>query len=313
MRKTPLLISLLAALLVALLVAPTDAVATTPQPRTPSGLIASIEPLARYVGQTSCDPSTKPGTAKLAALLTNTYRGTYAATVYACGTDGSRSEHYDGRAIDWMVSIRNATQYADAKMVIAWLLWTDRSGNKFARARRLGVQYIIYNNKIWGSYSQKWEPYENCASTPSPAQDSYCHRNHMHISLSWDGGMGLTTWWTNKIAPFDYGPCRPKDLNWAMPRPRAQLTSCPYYSKVAAPSGASTTKKNLVTYSGVYIYPGITGPAVSAVQAALHVAQTGQYDTATVAAVMHFKATHGQTRNNTVDQNTWRALLAAVK
>src|SRR5437868_267245 len=71
-----------------------------PVPPTPRGLPAAIEPLSGYVGQVSCQPTIRPGTAKLAHLLATTYRNYNAtswASTYACGTDGTRSEHYDGR------------------------------------------------------------------------------------------------------------------------------------------------------------------------------------------------------------------------
>lgn len=117
-----------------------------PAPRVPRGLPSSIEPLAAYVGQDSCDPFVRRGTRELAQLLAHTYRS-YSATswasTYACGTDGTQSEHYDGRAIDWMVSVQNKRQHAAAQAFLAWLLASDKAGNRFAMARRLGVMYVI--------------------------------------------------------------------------------------------------------------------------------------------------------------------------
>lgn len=267
------------------LVAITVASAGAAVPRAPHRLPRAIEPLASYVPQSSCDPHLKRGTGELGRLLTRTYPGTTFASAYACGTDGSVSEHYEGRAIDWMVSIRNKRQHADARAFLAWLLKTDSQGNRYAMARRLGVMYVIYDNRMWGTWDQRWDPYDDCAKHPSRAYDNSCHRTHIHISLSWDGATGRTTFWTGHVAATDYGPCRPRDLNWAAPRRAINRTPCPRYAAVRAPKGSSATKKALVRYSGAALYAGMSGPAVDAVQAALRVSQSGTLDAATRAAV----------------------------
>src|SRR2546423_9544913 len=85
-------------LFAALLFVATEAHATTPTPRAPSGLPATIEPFTPYVEQAACDPIVRPGTAKLARLLAATYRtygGTPGASPYAFGTDRNRSEPSD--------------------------------------------------------------------------------------------------------------------------------------------------------------------------------------------------------------------------
>ena len=209
---------------------PTAAAARTPAV---PALPAAIESLAPYVAQTACIPTVQAGTTLLARLLVKTYPGTTYGSVSACGTNGGVSEHYEGRAIDWMVSIRNAGQYASAKAFIGWLLATDRSGHTFAMARRLGVMYLIYNNRMWGSWSGQWEPYNNCAHQPQAGYDTACHRNHVHISLSWNGATGRTSFWFKQRVATDFGPCRPRDLNWAGPRLRINWIECPRYPKVA--------------------------------------------------------------------------------
>jgi hypothetical protein len=189
-------------------VAPT-ASAVTPVPSTTKGLPAGIEGLADYVGQVACDLHTRPGTTALARLLVATYPDTSYNTTYRCGSDGKQSEHYDGRAIDWMVSARTVKQKAEATAAINWMLATDKAGNRFAMARRLGIMYIIFNNRMWGSWSGKWEAYENCAKQPSPANDSYCHRNHVHISMGWNGAEKRTSFFSKRVFDAtDYGPCK---------------------------------------------------------------------------------------------------------
>lgn len=294
----------------------TASAATVPVPRTPAGLPSAIEPLAPYVGQTSCDPHVRAGTAALARLLASTYRS-YGATswssAYACGTDSSRSEHYEGRAIDWMVDIHNPKQHAAALAAIKWLLATDRAGNRFAMARRLGVMYVIYDNRMWGAWDGRWEQYNNCAHLPARSNDNACHRTHVHISLSWNGALGNTTFWTKRITPTNYGPCRPKDLNWAYLYQRPNYAGCHQYAKVHAAKGASATKKALVRYSGAAVRTHWRGPAVTAVQKALHVSANGSYGAGTANAVRAFQRVHrGCPVTGAMNPPTWRALLAAT-
>jgi hypothetical protein len=306
MRGFPV-VAALAAAASAVLISPGPASAAVPAPA--HALPTAIEPLAQYVAQSACDPTVKPGTRALAGLLTRTYPGTTWASAYACGTDGSVSEHYEGRAIDWMVSYRISWQQADANSLVNWLLAPDKAGNQFAMARRLGVQYIIWDNRIWGSWDGKWEDYYGCSTKPSTSYDNTCHRTHVHLSLSWNGALGQTTFWTGRVAAFDYGPCRPSDLNWADPRYGFNGRQCPSYPKVQAAAGASAVARALVTYSGARLTAGMTGPAVSAVQAALGVPNTAVMDAATRAAVNAFRVRSGIPAGEVVGQLTWRALL----
>jgi hypothetical protein len=291
--------------------------AAAPAPPTPGGLPKAIEALATYVEQTACQPTVRAGTAKLARLLAATYRNDGAtswSSTYACGTDGDRSEHYDGRAIDWMVDIHNTRQYAAARAAIGWLLATDSAGNRFAMARRLGVMYLIYDNRMWGAWDGRWEQYDNCAHLPARSYDNSCHRTHLHISLSWNGAMGRTSYWTKRVAPTDFGPCRPADLNWAFRYSGVRLLPCVQFRLVRAIASASAVKHALVKYSGAGVHSGSHGPAVSAVQRALHLSDTGTYDAKTVAAVRGFQSKHaGCLVTGGMNPATWRALLKAAR
>lgn len=289
--------------------------AATPVPRVPAGLPATIEPMGGYVGDDSCDPHTRPGTRKLAELLAHTYRnyrGTVYNTTYSCGTDATRSEHYDGRAIDWMVDVHDRRQHAAALATLRWLLATDAHGNRFAMARRLGVMYLIYDNRIWGGWDGKWEPYGDCAHEKGAAYANSCHRTHIHISLTWNGAMGRTSYWTGKVFPTDYGPCRPRDLNWAGRYTGRNLQGCPSYPDARAPKGSSATKKLLVEYSGARAHRGSSGPVTEAVQRGLHLSPTGSYDASTVARVEAFQRAHHLPVSGVMNASTWRALLRAT-
>jgi len=286
---------------------------TVSPPATPPKLPTAIEALSGYVPQIACDPSPKPGAAALGRLLTHTYPGTSYGIYRDCGGGAmSTSEHYEGRALDWMDSIRDARQAAQAKAVLAWLLNSDAAHHPAANARRLGVMYLIWNNRIWSASDagSGWVPYLNCAKHPETGWDTTCHRNHIHISLSWAGAMGRTSFWTDKVASTDYGPCRPADLNWAPPYRGANPRPCPRYARVKPPAGASAALVGLTMYSGVELRPGSSGPAVNAVQKALGVVN-GPFGPKTSAAVAAFRKKQHLTAVPLVDAAAWRALLRA--
>ena len=61
------------------------------------------------------------------------------------------SEHYDGRAWDWMLDVGDPEESAVARSVLSWLTRTDANGVPGAMARRFGIMYIIYDRKMWRS------------------------------------------------------------------------------------------------------------------------------------------------------------------
>jgi len=319
-RRTQLTSRFLRAAAAALFSLPLLAVAGTaaaasavPAPHAPA-FGRSIEPMAAYVEQDSCQPGYRAGTLRLANLLVHTYPNTSFGGAYACGSDGTRSEHYDGRAIDWMNSIRNTVQSQQGTAVIHFLLDADKYGNRFAMARRLGVMYIIWNNRIWGAWSGTWSDYNGCTKTPSPSLDNACHRNHMHISLGWEGALGHTSFWTGRTdSVTNYGPCRPSDLNWAANYTQSRTIGCRNYPAVAPPAHSSAAYAQLVKYSGAQMAPGMSGEPVKAIQRILGRSVTGRYDSGTVAAVRAIQRAHGLSVSGVVSPGTWRTMLALFK
>ena len=284
----------------------TPAPAAVPTPAVPTRLPAAIEATAGYQPQTSCDPVSRTGTRALGQLLVRTYPGTSFGGIRPCGADGgtSPSEHYEGRAVDWMVDSRVPAQNAEADAAIAWLLATDAAGNKYAMARRLGVMYIIWNKRIFGLYrpADGWRPY-SCSGVTA------CHQDHVHISLTWNGATGRTSFWTRQVSPTDYGPCRPADLNWAPRYSGVNLTPCPPHATVAAPAGATAAAAKLMQYSGAEVTAGQTGPVVAAVQSALGVPATGTFGSAAAAALTAYQTAHHVPATGVMDAATWRVLV----
>jgi hypothetical protein len=168
-------------------------------------LPAAYDPVASYEGQVLCDATPKPGTKALANLIRKTYgSGQGIGMTRGCRIGGT-SEHKDGRAVDWMTSARSRKGLANAKAFLSWLLGPDQLGVPYGNATRLGVMYIGWNNRFWGAYSadQGWTELRGCFSRPGRGNDTDCHRNHIHISLSWDGASGRTSMWDGTVlAPF---------------------------------------------------------------------------------------------------------------
>ncbi len=169
-----------------------------PPPPTTPAFPSSIDPPARYEVEDTCSPTAKPGALVLVRLLEQTY-GTSIVNniVRACSSE--LTGHKEGRAIDWMTNSRNSAQRADAESFINWLLAPDAYGNSFAMARRLGVMYLIWDGRIYGLYNpvRGWAEYNHCLTTYTDrSYDTTCHRNHVHISMSWDGAMERTSYYT---------------------------------------------------------------------------------------------------------------------
>ncbi|MGN6251590.1 MAG: peptidoglycan-binding domain-containing protein [Marmoricola sp.] len=313
MRHLPPTLAVLCVLAV-LGLGPGAADAATVVPPMPRGMPTTIEPLAGYVAADSCDPVLRPGVERFAALLRRTWPGTTTGVTRACGADPlPTSEHYDGRAVDWMVGTGRAGR-ARARGLVHWLFAPDEAGNRYAMARRLGVMYVIWHNRIWGAYSaaEGWRPYSSCARHPGRSWDTTCHRDHVHVSFSWSGATGRTSFFTRSVSPVtDFGPCRVPGLNWA-PRWRApNPVPCPRLPQVRAARGAPAYVTALVTWSGMTLHRGMTGPAVAALDSALGVPGTS-YDARTRDAVLDLQRRHGIRASGVMTIATWLALLPTL-
>jgi len=254
-------------------------------PSSPKGLKApvtlptGVDPASPYLPQTSCSPADMPGVTKLRALVLKTYgEGGAGAISHGC-TEGL-SEHSEGRAWDWMVHVSDKSERAAAANFIGWAT-ADNGRN----ARRLGIMYIIYNKKIWAVYraSEGWRPNTG-------------HTDHVHISFSWNGARGNTSFWTGKVGTIDLGPCI------AFTGTYATLTSTPRTS--ACPRTESLVKKTSLAARAY----GNTGATVLKAQGLLGVNKTSKFDAATWAAVKTYQRDHDLPVTGTLDQPTWASL-----
>jgi hypothetical protein len=175
-------------------------------PAAPVPLPAAYDVAPTYEGQDQCDAVVRPGAQRLADLIRVTYGADQVIGVTRNCSIGGQSEHKEGRAVDWMVDVRKAQQRANAEAFLNWLLGPDQYGNPYGNAMRIGVMYIGWNDRIWRGYdlAKGWAELKGCFSRPDPGSDNTCHRNHIHISLTWDGATGTTSMWdgTPQDAPY---------------------------------------------------------------------------------------------------------------
>jgi hypothetical protein len=152
---------------------------------------AGIEGLAAYEPQRTCDATAKPGTTALRNLLLRDNPGSRNLGIVRGCSIGGRSEHKEGRAFDWGVHVGRPSERAQADAFVAKLLATDEHGNRYALARRMGVMYVIWNQRMWASYRADagWQPYHGA----SP------HTDHVHLSLSWAGAQARTSFWSGNV------------------------------------------------------------------------------------------------------------------
>ena len=162
---------------------------------------AAVDDYAGYDGQTTCASEVLPGTDFLLRYLVRKHPGTrYVSTLRAC-TSGSTSEHKDGRALDWGVDADNPQEKATADRWLEEIFATDRRGNSHALARRMGIMYVIWNDRIYSAYNGFQErPYEPC-DRPRDCSKTLRHRDHVHVSLSRAGAAAQTTFYRARNVP----------------------------------------------------------------------------------------------------------------
>ncbi len=248
--------------------------------KTPKPLPKEVDPRPAYMPQVACQPGTPVGVARTRDLVMSTY-GVGGRGNTARGCSEGVSEHADGRAWDWMVDVGDARERKAAADFLAWLTKDDGRN-----ARRLGVMYVIYNERIWAVYRSKdgW-------------RRSSGHRDHVHVSFSWNGARGTTSFWTGKVQPVDHGPCPRFAGQPAVLNGKARTTPC----YAAVPLVKRTSYATAMLGSRV--------STVKVAQKALGVKQTGSFDSATREAVKAWQKKHDLPWTGALDQPTWASLV----
>jgi hypothetical protein len=249
-----------------------------------------VEDFAAYVPQTSCDPRWRPGVREFRDLVLRAYPATGDLGAVRNCTDDDTSEHLDGRAWDWEVDVARPKQFAAAADLLNWLVADGPDGRPGYWARRLGVMYIIYNDRIWASYrsGEGWRDHRGADP----------HTDHVHFSFSWSGAAGTTSFWDGTVAEQDYGPCRP------YVRQPATLhdPTRPNDSRCPNPPAIEDT-------TGPVLWRGSRSPQVLTLQRALSVpGANGFFGPATMGAVADYQRTRSLPVTGAVDALTRRAL-----
>lgn len=167
----------------------------TPAVTAPAAARAPIEDYASWQPVKTCSPKPKPGTRELSRWMVKSYGGGQPSISRACA--GSTSEHTEGRAIDWPLNANRKADRRRAKQFLKRILRTDKAGNSHAKARRMGIMYVIWNDRMYAA----WDRFE-----PKPYLSSSCkkrrscsktlrHRDHVHVSLTRRAGKGRTSWY----------------------------------------------------------------------------------------------------------------------
>lgn len=180
-----------------------------------------------YQKQTTCSPTAKPGTSALLNALIATWGGASWGISRSCSVGGT-SEHKEGRALDWRMNVASSSERARVDDMLAWL-----TANNGEVAYRLGVMYVIWNQRIWSIYYQElgWRKMADRGSYTAN------HKDHVHISLSWDGAMAQTSWWTGvPVASPLNSRCGVNGAPACLPLvARASATTWPYQPTVVPP------------------------------------------------------------------------------
>lgn len=121
--------------------------------------------------------------------------GTFNCRLTRGGTNYSL--HAEGRALDWHLNIHNRADREQAQRLITMLLDTDSKGGKAALARRIGVQEIIWDCRIFSVRSMYWKRSGLCPRGRR-VSDTIAHRDHVHIGVNWLGARKRTSFWRHR-------------------------------------------------------------------------------------------------------------------
>ena len=149
-----------------------------------------------------CTGRAQTGTRALERWIARNYIGE-SWGIYACRrVSGQRnlSLHAEGRALDWRLDAGIRAERKAAEALIARLTAKDSLGRPDALARRMGLQEIIFNCRIWLSDGSGWSRYRVCKQRDRKGRlikpdRTEAHKDHVHIGMSWGGARRKTSFW----------------------------------------------------------------------------------------------------------------------
>jgi hypothetical protein len=114
---------------------------------------------------------------------------------------GGTSEHKEGRAFDWTLDATRPADRARANRLLERLFRARRDGEQHVLARRMGIMYIIWNDRMYSAYKQfRKSPYlSSSCKTRKKCAKTLRHRDHMHISLTRKAGRARTSFYLARL------------------------------------------------------------------------------------------------------------------
>ena len=154
-----------------------------------------MEDYADYQPQTRCIRKPRAGIRLLADFLV-ARGGGYGPISRSCA-GSSTSEHKESRAFDWMLDASKKEDRLIAKAFLDEVLAPDDTGQPHALARRMGIMYVLWNDRSWASY-RGFEPVPYLSSgcrTKKRCSKTLRHRYHVHVSLTRKAANGKLSWY----------------------------------------------------------------------------------------------------------------------
>jgi hypothetical protein len=190
MKKT---LPLLCLLVVALVPQAASAGAYDPLTAQMNGLVSHSLDSYRYDFARHCTGRAQRGTRALQSWLGDHVRGVTWG-IYSCRRTRSGSLHAEGRAVDWHLDVAKAADRTAAADLVSAFLAPDAAGRPAAMARRMGIQEIIWNCRVWSMRQPAagMRPYTVCGRGVSRTME---HKDHLHIGLNWRGAREQSSFW----------------------------------------------------------------------------------------------------------------------
>jgi hypothetical protein len=233
---------------------------------------------APWTGATTCSGAAQPGAKAMLKWLLENVDKSKNLGIYNCRNvrgGSTTSTHGEGRGIDLGMPMSKG-KGSNAGTAVVKLLAEN--------GKKLGIQCIIYNRKIYSAKSPSGRPYHGV----NP------HYDHLHIELTRDAGKRLTYATLDAVLGKKESKPAPKPI----PKPIQELGE-----KIARLPESDKRSLNV----------GDRGEDVALVQRFLGVQDTGYYGSQTKAAVLRYKRMHGLTYDSVWGRACWQLLESVVK
>lgn len=255
---------------------PDDPAYPVVEPPSSEALPEDVDIETPYQRQVICDPVDKPGLEAFGTLVGLHYDRPTFSTSRTC--IDQKSDHHDGRAVDWPLNAGSPSDRRIGDAVVTWL--TENDGEM---AKRFGIQSIIWNAHSWRPNGNGWQGYAGQSA----------HTDHIHFSFSWDGAMMRTSWWTGvPLEQVDYGPCKGVTPEEIAEGQGVRTTACETGLELGPVPLEDFMTTSYTPHQREVLEQGASGPAVEALQQGLGTSVDGDFGPQTTQALVDFTTEH---------------------